>query len=116
MSQTRNGGGALMAGGLAALLASGCCLGPLVLLAFGFSGAWIGNLSLLEPYRPLFLGLAGLALFFAHRRIYRAAGACQPGGVCARPRVRRRYRMAFWGVAALVLGALAFPYLAPYFY
>ncbi|EMR15037.1 mercuric transport protein, partial [Klebsiella quasipneumoniae] len=30
-----------------------CCLGPLVLIALGFSGAWIGNLTVLEPYRPI---------------------------------------------------------------
>ena len=43
MSEPQNGRGALFAGGLAAILASTCCLGPLVLVALGFSGAWIGN-------------------------------------------------------------------------
>jgi MerT mercuric transport protein len=35
------GSGALFVGGLAAILASTCCLGPLVLVAVGLSGAWI---------------------------------------------------------------------------
>ena len=48
-SEPQNGRGALFAGGLAAILASACCLGPLVLIALGFSGAWIGNLTVLEP-------------------------------------------------------------------
>jgi hypothetical protein len=39
MSEPQNGRGALFAGGLAAILASTCCLGPLVLIALGFSGA-----------------------------------------------------------------------------
>lgn len=62
MSEPQNGRGALFAGGLAAILASTCCLGPLVLVALGFSGAWIGNLTVLEPYRPLFIGAALVAL------------------------------------------------------
>ncbi|HBU5048119.1 mercuric transport protein, partial [Klebsiella pneumoniae] len=70
-SEPQNGRGALFAGGLAAILASACCLGPLVLIALGFSGAWIGNLTVLEPYRPIFIGAALVALFFAWRRIYR---------------------------------------------
>jgi mercuric ion transport protein len=53
------GRGALYVGGLAAILASTCCLGPLVLLMLGVSGAWIGNLTALEPYRPLFIVAAG---------------------------------------------------------
>ena len=40
----RTGSGALVVGGLAAILASACCLGPLVLVALGLSGAWIGTL------------------------------------------------------------------------
>ena len=52
------GRGVLAAGGIAAILASACCLGPLLLVALGFSGAWIGNLTVLEPYRPIFIGAA----------------------------------------------------------
>ena len=79
MSESQKGRGALLAGGVAASLASTCCLGPLVLIALGFSGAWIGNLTVLEPYRPVFIGAALLALFFAYRRIFRPAQACKPG-------------------------------------
>ncbi len=106
----------LVAGGLAAILASTCCLGPLVLVALGFSGAWIGNLTALEPYRPIFIGAALVALFFAWRRIFRPVQVCEPGEVCAVPKVHTTYRIIFWVVAALVLVALAFPYVLPLFY
>ena len=108
--------GALFAGGVAALLASTCCLGPLVLVALGFSGAWIGNLTALEPYRPLFIGAALVAMLFAWRRIYRPVQNCRPGEVCAIPQVRRAYRFIFWVVGVLVLVALGFPFIAPLFY
>jgi mercuric ion transport protein len=94
VAEPQNGRGALFTGGLAAILASTCCLGPLVLVSVGVSGAWIGNLTLLEPYRPIFIGVALVALFFAWRRIFRAAHACQPGEVCAIPQVRRTYKRA----------------------
>jgi len=116
MPQPQNGRGALAAGGLAAILASACCLGPLVLVTIGVSGAWIANLSLLEPYRPIFIGVALVALFFAGRRIFRPIEACKPGEVCAIPRVRATYKLIFWIVAALVLVALSFPYVVPLFY
>ena len=116
MSESHNGRGALAAGGLAAILASTCCLGPLVLVSLGFSGAWIGNLTVLEPYRPLFIGAALVALFLAWRRIFRPAHACRPGEVCAVPRVRTAYKLIFWIVAALVVVALGFPYVLPFFY
>ena len=116
MSKPQNGRGALVAGGLAAILASTCCLGPLVLITLGFSGAWIGNLTVLEPYRPLFIGAALVALFLAWRRIFRPAHACRPGEVCAVPRVRTAYKLIFWIVAALVVVALGFPYVLPFFY
>ncbi len=116
MTQSQNGRGALAVGGLAAILASTCCLGPLVLVALGFSGAWIGNLSALEPYRPIFIGAALVAMVFAWRRIYRPVQACKPGEVCAIPQVRTTYKVLFWIVAALVLVALVFPLLASLFY
>lgn len=116
MSETQSSRGALFAGGVAAILASTCCLGPLVLITLGFSGAWIGNLTLLEPYRPMFIGAALVALFFAHRRIYRPATICKPGEVCAIAQVRTTYKALFWGTAVLVVLALVFPHLAPLFY
>lgn len=116
MSEANNARGALVTGGLAALLASACCLGPLVLVTLGVSGAWIGNLKMLEPYRPLFLGAALIAMFFAYRRIFRPLQDCVPGEFCAIPQVRRGYQAVFWIVAALVIVALAFPYVMPLFY
>jgi len=116
MSEMKTGRGALFTGGIAAILASTCCLGPLVLITLGFSGAWIGNLTVLEPYRPFFIGAALVALFFAWQRIYRSEAECKLGEICALPQTRRIYRIAFWVVVLLVLVALIFPYLAPLFY
>lgn len=116
MAETGNGRGALAAGGLAAVLASTCCFSPLVLVTLGFSGAWIGNLTVLEPYRPIFIGVGLGALFFAWRRIFRPVRACRPDEVCAVPQARTTYKMLFWIVAALMLVALAFPYVMPLFY
>lgn len=112
----RTGSGALFVGGATAILASTCCLGPLVLVALGLSGAWIGNLTRLEPYRPLFIAAALAALFFAGRRIFRPAQACEPGEVCALPHTRRVYKVLFGVVSALVLIALVFPYVVKLFY
>jgi mercuric ion transport protein len=116
VSELTNGRGVLAAGGLAAILASTCCLGPLVLVTLGFSGAWIGNLTALEPYRPIFIGVALVALFFAWRRIFRPVEACKPGEICAVPQVRTSYKVIFWIVVALVAVALAFPYVVTFFY
>ena len=98
MSEPQNGRGALFTGGLppsSPRLAA--CLRPLVLIALGFSGAWIGNLTVLEPYRPIFIGVALVALFFAWRRIYRRQTACKPGEVCAIPQVRNYLQAHFLG-------------------
>lgn len=107
---------ALFAGGIAAVLASACCLGPLLLVTVGVSGAWIGNLTRLEPYRPIFIVIALVALFFAWRNIYRPAQASQPGEVCAVPHIRRLYKVLFLASVALTLVALVYPYFAKYFY
>lgn len=116
MTELKKGTGPLAAGGVAAILASACCLGPLVLVTLGFSGAWIGNLTVLEPYRPLFIGAALLAMFFAWRRIYRSKDQCHPGEVCAVPQIRIAYKLLFWIVAVLIVAAIAFPYFLPLFY
>jgi mercuric ion transport protein len=115
-STGRSPRGALLAGGIAALLASACCVGPLVLLMLGVGGAWISNLTSLEPYRPLFVGLALAALYFARRRIFRPAAQCSPSEACAAPAVNRRHRLMFWMVSLLLGIALGLPFVAPLLY
>lgn len=116
MAEGRAETGALVTGGFAGILASACCVGPLVLVSLGLGGAWVSTLTVLEPYRWVFLGIAALALIFAWRKIYRSAGQCEPGQACAVPRTRRAYKITLWAVAILVLLAFASPYLAPLFY
>lgn len=113
---TTHGGKALLAGGLAALFASACCLGPLVLLMVGISGAWISHLAALEAYQPLFVGASLLALFFAARKIWAPAVACEPDQVCAVPRVKRAYKLLFGVVVVLLVAAMGFPLIAHWFY
>jgi len=106
----------LIAGTAAAIGASLCCVGPLVLLALGVGGTWIANLTALEPYRPLFVGLTLLFLGLAFRRLYLVPQVCIPGALCADPRMAKRQRVTFWITAVPLLGLLAVPWLAPLFY
>lgn len=105
----------LLAAGAAALLASACCLGPLVLALAGVSGAWIGRLPGLEPYQPLFLIAAAVAMIAAGRRIWRAP-ACDDGRLCAAPAGKRAQKTIFVAIAGLLAIVLGFPLIAPYFY
>lgn len=116
MTKQKTGSVALFTGGLAAILASTCCLGPLLLVMLGFSGAWIGKLRVMEPYSHYFIVAALVAMVFAYRRIYRPAQECKPGEVCFIPQVRASYKIIFWFVVALILVALGYPYVVPYFY
>jgi mercuric ion transport protein len=116
MSESQHSRYFLFIGGLGAVLASLCCLGPLLLLVLGFSGVWLANLTALAPYRPIFIILSLIALFFAWQRIFRPTPSCQPGEPCSLPPVHRRHAVIFWGMLALVLLVLVFPYLLPLFY
>ena len=106
----------LVAGTLAAIGASVCCVGPLVLLGLGISGAWISNLTALEPYRPIFIGLTLVFLGLAFRRLYLVPQVCEPGTSCANLRTAKRQRIAFWSASLLLLGLIAVPAIIPMFY
>lgn len=105
-----------MAGAAAAIGASACCAGPLLLVVLGVGGAWGARLVALEVYQPWFIA-AALAFFAtAFYRLYFMPAACAPGEVCAVPVVRRRQRVIFWVVALLAAALMAFPLYAPIFY
>jgi mercuric ion transport protein len=103
----------LFASMLAAIGASVCCVGPLVLLTLGIGGAWIANLTALEPLRPWFIAATLVFLGLAFRRLYLQPQACEPGAACAEPIVLKRQRLIFWAVALALLALLAVPWLAP---
>ncbi len=109
------GTGMIAAGGvLGALAASSCCIVPLVLFTLGIGGAWIGNLTALAPYQPVFLvvtlGFLGTGYYLVYRR---PKAACAEGAVCVRPAPNRFVKLALWAATALVFAAIAFPYVAP---
>lgn len=115
-NRPRSENGSLVAGGVAALVASVCCVGPLVLLALGIGGAWVANLTALEPYRPIFVAVALVFLALAFRKLYLVPAACAPAQGCAVPATRKRQRAIFWLITIPLLALLAFPWYAPLFY
>lgn len=95
----------------AAIAASVCCLGPLVLVGLGFSGAWIGNLSAFERYRPIFMLITFGFLGFAFYKVYSKlkTECCETDSYCANPQADKINKMALWGVTILVVGMLISP-------
>lgn len=107
--------GSLAAGVLAAIGASVCCVGPLVLLTLGIGGAWVANLTAMEPLRPWFIAATLVFLGLAFRRLYLQPQVCEPGTACADSTVVKRQRFIFWIVTAALLALLSVPWLAPFF-
>lgn len=103
----------LIGGLLAGIAASLCCVVPLLLLLLGFSGVWISNLTLFEPYRPLFIVTALGALIIAYFQIDKlvANQSCKESNICAKPATQRLYKGLFWAVVTVVIVSIVSPYL-----
>ncbi len=112
------GGRTVLTGGsvLGALAMSSCCIVPLVLFSLGVTGAWIGNLTALYPYKPyFFVATAGfLAAGFYHAYRKPKAADCPADGYCRNPRFERFNKGVLWFSTLLVIAALVFPYVAPF--
>lgn len=108
--------GSLAAGVLAALGASACCAGPLILLLLGVGGGWASHLIALEPYSPYLTALTMLLLGAAFYNLYLNRRLCAPDDACATAQVIRNQRIMFWLVALPVILLLTFPMYAPLFY
>ena len=100
---------------LGALAMSACCILPLALFSLGVTGAWIGNLTALYPYKMYFLIPTAVFLAGGFYMVYRRppASACDSGSYCATPLSDRINKIVLWAATILVLAALAFPYVAP---
>lgn len=107
------GAGLLSVGGaVAGLAAASCCVVPFALFLAGISGAWIGNLTALEPYRLYFAGFAVACIGVGFSRLYRrSAAACAEDSYCARPTSDRIAKIGLWTATVIVVIAIASPYL-----
>ncbi len=107
--ETATGWGALAA----AILASSCCVLPLVLFLLGVSGAWIGHLTALAPWKPWFLAASVVLLAIGFTQAYRRPKPCADGEVCGTPASRRLTRVMLWVAAALVALSAGWDWIAP---
>ncbi|SED99607.1 mercuric ion transport protein [Rhizobiales bacterium GAS191] len=113
-----DGAALLSAGGiLAALGAATCCVVPFALFFAGVSGAWIGNLTALKPYQPVFVGIAVACLCGGCFAVYRKSKTvdCVEGSYCARPSSNRIAKLGLWTATILIIIAVGFPYVARFF-
>lgn len=106
------------AGGLAgAALAASCCIAPLVLILLGVSGAWIGALTALEPYKPWFVGAALIFLTLGFGRVYFGPDrVCEEDAACACRGSSQLTKGALWSALVLVGLAMTIEWWAPVFY
>ena len=90
------------------LLASACCIGPLLAVFLGVGGA--GALARFAPYRPWFGGLMGGFLGYG---FYRASWRPRRGGACCAPAALRVQRVILWIATVLAAGLFLFPRFLP---
>lgn len=101
-------------GMVGALLASTCCIIPLLLFSLGISGAWIGQLTALEPYKPFFIAITAGFLGYGYWLVYqKPKTACAEGEVCARPLPKTLVKASLWFATILVILAFAWPAIVP---
>jgi mercuric ion transport protein len=94
---------------VAAILASLCCILPIVFALTGLTVA--GASAAFAAWRPYLLtaaiGLLVPGFYFAYRP---AKDQCAPGEACPMPSTKRRGRLVLWLTAAAVLVFALFPY------
>lgn len=108
--------GASVLAGAAAIGASACCAGPLLLVLLSAGGAWGSRLLALEPYQPYFIAATVAFLGFAFYRLYIRPSPCAAGDACAVPATRTRQKALFWAVSLFSVALMGLPLYAPVFY
>jgi len=117
ISVSGRGPAMLTIGGLlGALVASSCCIMPLVLFGLGVSGAWIGNLTRLAPYQPIFIAASLVCLGAGAWLIRRESKrTCAAGEACARTVPDRLVKAALIVAALLIVTAISLDFFGPLF-
>jgi len=105
----RSGPSGLWVAAVTALLGSLCCVGPLVLVLIGVGGAWVADLRVLDPMRPLLTVVTLFFLGWAHFRFWRARRI----STCACPKGAPTGALWLWVGTVFVVIVLAAPFILP---
>ncbi len=101
---------------IGALAATSCCILPLALFGLGISGAWISNFTRLAPYQPYFIAATIACLGAGYWLAYRPSKlACADGAACGRPLPSRLVKAGLIVATMLIVAALGFDFIAPWF-
>ncbi|MAU40093.1 MAG: mercury transporter MerT [Kordiimonas sp.] len=100
-------------GAIGAILASSCCILPFVFLMLGVSGSWIGNLTVMEPYKNYFAVVTLGFLAVGFWQVYFKPKKQCAEGYCATQKSERVIKTVLWVSTVLVLLALSVDFWAP---
>lgn len=106
----------ILVGGMGAILASLCCIGPLIIVSLGVGGAWMGSLTVFEPYRPYAMGTTVFALGYAFYKLYLRPKECKIGEACGTPTSLKIQKKVFWVITVMILALLTLPWYVQIFY
>ena len=102
---------------LGAIVASTCCVLPVILFALGISGAWISNLVSLAPYKPFFIVFSlvfiGTGLWMVYFKPQISIPKIQSTS-CYRLFSEKTIKIMLWSSVIVILIVFLIPYIAPF--
>ena len=96
---------------ISAIVASVCCIGPVVLAILGIGGAGL-FFAKLGGFRPYFIGITALLLGLAFYLTYRKKEVPCKDGACKKNNAGKWSKTALWIVTGLSALLIAFPYVS----
>jgi mercuric ion transport protein len=100
-----------------AVLASICCIAPLLLIVLVANGAWIVNLAALKAYQPVFVPVTLAFLGFGFWQVYgKSKQSCDDGSYCASASFDLLIKVVLWLATVLLVAAISVDLWVPFFY
>jgi len=94
---------------IAAIVASLCCIGPVLVAVVGIGS--VGAFAVFETYRPYLIGATVLLLLGAFYLVHRKREVQCEDGTCKIQDAGKWNKVGVWGATFLAAIAIAFPYL-----
>jgi mercuric ion transport protein len=101
---------------VSSIVASTCCVIPLVLVLMGITGAWMVTLTSLQYLTPVFVVVTLATFGWAGYLVFRPVAACDIGQAETCEKNRRIMRRVYVAGAVFIGLLLSFPLMAPLFY